>query len=460
MSSSAAFASAPSVGLSASSAPMSEFKAMIATPTLVTGGIGATTPTFVNLQSRPQVFQQPKYTFADLKAIVLDPKGEWKPIKFFDPDIKKTMLLGMDMPIKYVVTTDSGSKELKNFPVEVAPACYMNNTIGRVQSKEDGNEEKKVQKKDEKKTYRPPNMSLSFNEDKHKTFLEDITRYETMINKFLEDNKDTIRKQRDALRQQINLLNKSTMTKVDPNDKRDIRLVSIVKTTEMISNQTNQPVTYRNLDIEVADDDYRDYYMKQNDIKDDNPNARNFRSTIDFHLFEPGAYENGTLKLDTAPDGTILNGRKMSLKEIVTEKVAKVLALPTISFGALRFNITDKNFGVRVRKFLRYCAFVKQRPKEERVRAFSAGGATFTSRQFGQPASYAAAAESRPPIDEPASKRQKTEGDTAPPISVVQVISPPATNDEPPQADDGGAPQAMDGVDGVNATDEDGVNML
>ena len=420
------FSSSPTMA----TAITTEFKAMIPTPPL-----SGTTP--INLQSRGKIFEAPKYTFADLKAIILDPSGEWKPIKYFDAEIKKTTLLGMDMPIKYVIVTDKGSKELKNFPVEIAPACYMNNPIGRMQSKE---EEPKT---DEKKTYRPPNASYSLNEERHKPVLEDVTRFEAMINKFLDDNKDAIRKQRDVLRQQVNLQNKSTMTKIDPNDKKDIRLIGIVKVSQMVSNKTNQPVTYLNLDAEVADDDYRDFWMKQNNVKDDSSNNRNFRSKIDFHLFEPGAYENGALRLDMTPDGRIQNGRKMSLQEVVAEKVAKVLAIPTISFGALRFNITEKNFGVRIRKFLRYCAFIKQRPRDEIVRGYNVGGTSFHSGQFGQQPPP-------PPLDEPAPKRQKTAtGETtlsssAP--SIIQVMNPPTANDEPPQS-------------GQNM-DEDGENMM
>jgi hypothetical protein len=79
-------------------------------------------------------------------------------------------------------------------------------------------------------------------------------------------------------------------------------------------------------------------------------------------MFQSDAYRDNKLDVQRDANNKVTNGQLVKLQKMIEEKVKGVLAIPTIGYSKLFWNI-DKN-EIRLRSYLNSCIFIEQSQKK------------------------------------------------------------------------------------------------
>lgn len=368
----------------------------------------------------------------DVSAITLDAKAPCEPCLY------QGVMKGIYVPIKYAITDSTNKKfyERKGLPLSSDSALFMGCAISAFSQEEN----------QKKKLYKAPSIPLSIHPERNKTFLENIQFIETKVQEFLTANTDALKKERDRIRTQVS---GGRGMKVDPKDKEPLKYVSVIKSTTIMKDGKEQE--YLNISCEVNDKAYKEWYYNQfgvpgDDDKKTTKKNEKFDDGVSLVMFPPDAYgQNGQLDVKRDADNKVVNGWPVSLEYMVTNKIDKILAIPTFGFSKLFWN-TEKN-EIRLRFYLNSCIFIQQTEKKpQRNIGLGLKRGDFASAQGSQ------SSQGSPPA-----KRQCTEGAHSAVSSTSSVSTAPIPAPTPmqPQPQQPVQPQPVDGAmeDGVDLTD-------
>jgi hypothetical protein len=334
---------------------VSECKAIVMNPnpTVVHSMVPSNTFT-----PQPSTVEDRVEMFQDLKAVELDPNGKW------DPSIFNGMLIGMYIPIKYVISTNDRNYDRKSLPVRPKDAIGMNLPI---------REGIKVDKSTNNKSYEDPQILFSLHPTNDALFLNDLQEFEKKINDMLTANMATIKdKQKQA---KIAAANGRSMKK-DPKDDEVPKFNGVIKKNTQVDQKTNKETTYINLSTKISDYTYKKEICEANKLElKESKDGSGYKPTVPFRLYFESTMETGKFQLKRDINDNLLSDqyRDMTLKEVIADQlgntkaekgaVRPVSARPTISFGRLYYFFKEN--AISIRSYLRACSFV-ERPKRAR----------------------------------------------------------------------------------------------
>ncbi len=367
-----------------SSTASSTLMAIVDTPNPMAGAppaaaFAATAPT--------DPLQPNRVNMRDLTAITIDPQASW------EPSIFKNMLIGLYIPIKYSVTTNTKFKERKSLPIQSDSPLWMNLPISAEQKQKEGEEKSGPR-------YQDPTATFSVREDQNKAFLDDMAYFDSKVQEFVTANMELLKKRRETARID-HAKGKAMKLEVDT---KPLTCVPLIKTTHMMDGKT-----YLNFnDVRISDDKYKADYCKRNNIPLDEKKAKEADAAkhVSMVIFGPEAYQDGVFKLKRDPTTNKLlpnQGVKMSLDQMIDQKVSKVYAIPTVGFSKLFWFFKENT--IRTRCYLNSCLFVN-RNQNKRQRDIGFAGEQLTEADL----------EMLPP--EP--KRNRPDDGTGAPTFVIQ----------------------------------------